>query len=147
MKGTARQIRFFWKRFFSFLLTATLPLLAFGILSVFITRSFVTTDIKRINDKLLNQLSSTIEFTFYQLDALLLTFSNSNRMNAAIENIYTDPTYYDLSFVSFIQEVLNTQINGRIFIDSIYIYYDKFPDRLLASPNGFVMFDSFPDNK
>ncbi len=147
MIGTARQIRFFWKRFFSFLLTATVPLLAFGIISIFIARSFVTTDIERINKKLLNQLSSTIEFTFYQLDALLLTFSSSTRMHTAIENIYKEPTYYDLTFVLFIQDVLNTQINGRIFIDSIYIYYDRFPDRLLTAPNGFVMLDSFPDNK
>ena len=117
MIGTARQIRFFWKRFFSFLLTATVPLLAFGIISIFIARSFVTTDIERINKKLLNQLSSTIEFTFYQLDALLLTFSSSTRMHTAIENIYKEPTYYDLTFVLFIQDVLNTQINGRIFID------------------------------
>ena len=132
---------------FSFLLTATVPLLAFGIISIFIARSFVTTDIERINKKLLNQLSSTIEFTFYQLDALLLTFSSSTRMHTAIENIYKEPTYYDLTFVLFIQDVLNTQINGRIFIDSIYIYYDRFPDRLLTAPNGFVMLDSFPDNK
>jgi two-component system sensor histidine kinase YesM len=129
------------------ILPMTLPLLVLGFSAVFVAKSYMNREIADLAVKQLEYLRDSLELSLYELDALNLTLSSNKTVVASVDNLFGSRSMdlADIATARWLSDSFNAQINARTYIDSVYFYLDKYPDRFLSTMDGIVRTDAFSD--
>jgi hypothetical protein len=113
------------------ILPMTLPLLVLGFSAVFVAKSYMNREIADLAVKQLEYLRDSLELSLYELDALNLTLSSNKTVVASVDNLFGSRSMdlADIATARWLSDSFNAQINARTYIDSVYFYLDKYPDR------------------
>lgn len=125
----------------------TLPLLVLGFSAVYVADSYMHKEIAELTTKQLDYLRDSLDLILYELDALNITLSSNKSVISSVDNLFglKRMDLSDIATARLVSDSFNAQINARTYIDSVYFYLDKYPDRFLSTMDGIVQASSFVD--
>ncbi|HWR11851.1 MAG TPA: histidine kinase [Rectinemataceae bacterium] len=130
------------------LIPVVVPLLMLGFAATYIADDFINREIATMTSRQLDNLKDMVDVTMFELDALNLTFSVNTKIISTVDELLSGlPLGVDeVSFSSVLNDILSAQSNARPYVDSIYFYLDRYPERLLSVTDGIMHMDSFADS-
>lgn len=139
--------RYFIRKYAASLLPVVVPLIVLGAVSVYITDNFFEREIVTATSRQIESLKDTLDQTVFDLDALNLAFgSNASIISSVDALLSTDSvTVEDALLARMITDLLNAQINARPYVESVYLYLDRYPDKLFTTDMGVVSVADYPD--
>lgn len=140
-----KKMKLFTKNLLMFISPLCVSIVVFLILSSLITMTYVKDQVYKNNIALLQKAKENMELAFDDLDAISINFSTNPGIIIALKNILNDPQFVDLQTYDVIKEFLDSYVNQRLYIDSIYVYFENSNNDFLATTQGLVNLDSFYD--
>lgn len=138
--------RFFIKNFISVVLPTVFSILLVGIISIIIIFQYIHRDIQKSNINLLSSVKNNVEFMVSDLDQYTLNFSTDPNIIVKVKQaLYSDVFTYEMfQNINIIQNFINTPVNARKYLHSVYIYYNHY-NKLLATDFGVTPLNRFYD--
>jgi two-component system sensor histidine kinase YesM len=138
---------FFVKSVLRFIIPLLIPLIILGGFSIVTTLSYIRTELNTSNYKMLEQIRSTIELMFNELDSVHYTLNYNSRLILRLRSLLTgnEASSNDIEAFNHFMSIVNAPTNIRPHIHSIYLYYDNADRNFLASNEGRVSLNSYND--
>lgn len=130
------------------LIPVAVPLLMLGFAAIYFANDFINREIATMTSRQLDNLKDMVDVTMFELDALNLTFSVNAKMVSTIDELLSGKPLgvEEITFSKTLNDILSAQSNARPYVDSIYFYLDRYPERLLSVTDGIMQMDSFMDS-
>jgi two-component system sensor histidine kinase YesM len=137
----------FLKRLLPYLLPLVLPLLVLAGGSILIARDFIGRQVATMTDRQLDNLRDMADVEMFEVDALNQTFSVNTKMISTMDEILAggSPGIEQIQSSKLFNDLLGAQINTRSYVDSVYFYIDRHPERFLSVPDGIVSAKDYID--
>jgi two-component system sensor histidine kinase YesM len=134
-------------RYLSIVLIPILVLLVMGTISIIINQKYAERQIRESNERTLEQISNSIDFTFQELDSLDVIFSTSAEFLVSLDRILASQAldFEQSKVLSAIQNFINVSAYARPYVESIYVYIQNGNDRLLTTNGGIVDLGDYSD--
>jgi two-component system sensor histidine kinase YesM len=118
-----------------------------GFLSVKNSQSYVVENEHRVNENVLNQTRDTLDAMMDELSILTLNFSINTQFQSSLKRILQKDffMYEDIRELSFIRNMLSISHYSRIYIQSIYVYFNNPLKQFITSEWSVTSLDKFPD--
>ncbi len=118
-----------------------------GSAAIYITDNFISREIATMTTRQMDNLKDMVDVTMFELDALNLTFSVNMTMISTLDNLLGGKSlsFEEVRLSKLLNEILSAQSNARPYVDSVYFYLDKHPDRFLSLSEGIVELKTYPD--
>lgn len=138
---------YFLRKLLLSLLPVVLPLLLLGSAAIYIANDFISREIASMTSRQLDNLKDMVDITMFELDALNLTFSVNMKVISTVDQMLKgEPLSVDeVSFSKMLNDILSAQSNARPYVDSIYFYLDRYPERFLSVSDGIMQVASYLD--
>lgn len=137
----------FFKNLFSYLVVLMIPFLVMGFFSVSITNRYISTHVNDKNLNVLDQTKGKIDLILLDLNTLSLNLmenpSTVNTLRTAMQS--THSTLDEMRALNMIQSFLNSIVNSKPYIHSVYVYYPNTLGRFLTTTNGMMSIDQYYD--
>lgn len=129
------------------LLPMLLAVLSLGIFAVVIITRYIEDDMQKSNVNLLDSASHNISLIMHDLDLYSHSFSTDPNIIAKTKELLNAEDYdYDMvQSVMFIKNIIDTPVNTREYLISVYMCYLGY-DSLLCSDLGLVRKEDFYDS-
>jgi two-component system, sensor histidine kinase YesM len=129
------------------LIPVVVPLLMLGFAAIYFANDFINREIATMTSRQLDNLKDMVDVTMFELDALNLTFSVNTKMVSTIDGLLNGKPLgvEEITFSKMLNDILSAQSNARPYVDSIYFYLDRYPERLLSVTDGIMQLDGFMD--
>lgn len=129
--------------FLRYLLIVLIPiavLLVMGTVSIVINQRYVSRQIVVSNMKAIEQIQSSFNLTFDELDSLAVSFSASPQFLQSLDSILTSKglTLKESQVLTTISDFINVSAYAHPYIYSIYVYIDNPADKILTTTDGIV---------
>lgn len=137
----------FLKKLLLSLLPVVLPLLMLGFAAIYFANSFISRETATATSRQLDNLKDMVDVTMFELDALNLTFSVNAKIISTVDDLLSGKSLgvEEVTFAKTLNDLLSAQSNARPYVDSIYFYLDRYPERLLSVTDGIMHMDTFMD--
>ena len=141
------HIAAFLRKLLLALLPVVIPLLLLGFSAIFIADEYISREIATMTSRQLDTLKDMVDITMFELDALNLTFSVNAKMISTLDRLLSGQTFgmEEVNYSKTLNDILSAQSNARPYVDSIYLYLDRYPQRILSVKDGIMELNSFPD--
>lgn len=139
--------KFFIKRLAKLQFLMTIPLLILGIVTTTLVFRVLQSRQMKSNISQMNVTMENIELMLNELDSLSLCIES----NAKISNKYysilnsNQLSYNTMKELDILRASLNSPVNARAYIYSIYVYYPNRNDRFILSNKGISVIGDFYD--
>lgn len=140
--------KWFIKSFVSFVLPLFVVLFLIGMFSIYFVYVSVLRELNKNNENLLIQIRSNVETILTEVNSLSLNFEYYTKASQYTD--YVDASIHTPEKRMVEEEMLNyinTIVNSRTYIHSIYIYINNSEKRFIVSNEGKVDPEQFLDNE
>jgi two-component system sensor histidine kinase YesM len=138
---------FFVHNFINITLPVLVVVILLGILVVYITMEGSRKTIETINEQTVGRIRESTELMFSEADTQSLNYTVSPRVILRFEELlrkeYTEKEYLDISYM--IQGFLDSAVNSKAFLHSIYIFLETDKENFFASSVGLANRLNFRD--
>ncbi|WP_099468587.1 cache domain-containing sensor histidine kinase [Konateibacter massiliensis] len=139
--------RFFLRNFLLVTLPVILVIVLLGWIAVYIINSSAQKAINDINIQTVSRIRESTELIFSEADAQSLNYSITPhvmlQLEALLENGYSDKEQMDTSYM--IKTFVDSNVNTKAYIHSLYIYLDNTHNNFFASFVGLANVSNFRD--
>lgn len=139
--------RFFLRNFLLVTLPVILVIVLLGWIAVYIINSSAKKSITDINTQTVSRIRESTELIFSEADAQSLNYSITPhvmlQLEALLENGYSDKEQMDTSYM--IKTFVDSNVNSKAYIHSLYIYLDNTHNNFFASFVGLANASNFRD--
>lgn len=141
------HIKFFVKNLVLFLIPMLIPMLILGTLSYHVTQKYVKSEAARNNTNLFSQIDRSIQLLFQEMDSLYLSFNRPETVYSLKEVLRTNLlTYEQNQLMNTLKNIINTPVNSRNYIESIYVYIENQNGYFITSyTEGLVRLGQYHD--
>lgn len=138
--------KFFFQNVLLFLIPLLIPTIVLGSLSIISTNRYTDGEINKNNTLTFHQMERNMELIFNEIDALGVSFGNSEVLTRLEEIFRTQKvTLENKRLIQAIQNYIDAPANSRPYIESIYVYVNNHYNQFLASGTGLTNFSQFHD--
>lgn len=143
----SRYKRRLFARYFGVTLIPVLFFLVTGTLSVILAQRFVSRELVALNQRSLWQVRDAIELILNETNSLALSLSTDPEFYLSAEQILTTKlaTVDDLKRLRSLTSGLNSTVNTRQYLHSIYVSLNNQPDRLITTTDFVTDAAGFAD--
>lgn len=129
---------FFVKNLLTFIFPTLIPLTILGISLIMIIQTNLKNEINEHNMNMLNQAKLNLELTFDELDTLNLNLITNPAIYLNLRDILkaSEYTLEQLTQLNTIRNFLDSPANAKLYIHSIYVYFDNDKHRFLSTSSG-----------
>ena len=132
--------RFFIHNLVLLTLPVVLVVLLLGFMALYITMDSTSKSIQSINEQTTDRIQESTELIFNEADAQSLNYSVSPyvmlRLEALLKNGYSDKPDLDVSYM--ISTFLDSNVNSKAYLHSIYLYLNNENGNFFASSVGLA---------
>lgn len=141
--------RFFLRNFLLVTLPVVLVIILLGLITIYIINSSTKRSITDINTQTVNRIRESTELIFSEADAQSLNYSITPhvmlQLESLLENGYSDKEHMDTSYM--IKTFVDSNVNSKEYIHSLYIYLDNTHNNFFASFVGLANVSNFRDTE
>ena len=139
--------KFFLKNLMLFLTTLLIPIFILGAFSILVTQRFIKENVEDSNMNILMQSMENIEMIVKEVNSLSLNFGSDPVMTKRLKGILSSTEYSleEIDSLNFIKNTVDIPVNTKLYIHSIYVYFNNEQNRFLSSKDGVTNLDSFSD--
>jgi two-component system sensor histidine kinase YesM len=138
---------FFLHNFINVTLPVLVVVILLGILAVYITMEGSRKTIETINEQTVGRIRESTELMFSEADTQSLNYSVSPHVVLRLEELlrkeYTEKEYLDISYM--LRNFLDSAVNSKAFLHSIYIFLETGKENFFASSVGLANRLNFRD--
>jgi two-component system sensor histidine kinase YesM len=131
---------FFIHNFINVTLPVLVVVILLGVLAVYITMEGSRKTIEAVNEQTIGRIRESTELMFSEADTQSLNYSASPHVMLRLEELlmkeYTEKEYLDVSYM--IQTFLDSAVNSKPFLHSIYIFLETDKENFFASSVGLA---------
>ncbi|MCL2163614.1 MAG: sensor histidine kinase [Oscillospiraceae bacterium] len=139
---------FFLRKLASFLIPIVIPVVLLGALSITLTQKYIKDIITTYNSNLLHQNRDYLELVLKEIDALYLNFARNPISIQILKQLFSSERL-DLEQVAKLntyKSQINSVVNSKPYIHSIYIYAGNAGDKFLSTSSGLSNINDNIDN-
>jgi two-component system sensor histidine kinase YesM len=142
-----RYKRRLFVRYFGMTLIPVLFFLVTGTLSVVLAQRYVSRELASLNLRNLRQVRDSFEIILRETDSLALSMSTDPEFYLSAEKILTSSlsTFSDLRQQRWLTSGVNSAVNTRQYLRSLYVYVNRQPDRLITTTESVIGVADFAD--
>lgn len=139
--------KFFLRNFFILALPTVIVVTLLGYMTIFITYEMTSKSIHTVEEQTLSRVKESAGVIFSEADAQSLNYSISPyvmlKLESLLENGYVDKNHMDISYM--IKTFLDSNVNSKQFLHSIYIYLINSNDNFFVSGVGLANKSNYAD--
>lgn len=140
--------RMFLKSLASYMLPVLIPIIVLGMLSIFITQTFIKESIVKSSASALVLIKTHMQSMFDEIYSLNLNFSTNTELlyglNRFLRSPYINPDDYAMQ--KMVKNMLSATSNARPYISSIYLYTENKDGRFLTTTGDIASLSSYFDS-
>lgn len=142
-----RYKRRLFARYFGMTLIPALFFLVTGTLSVVLAQKYVSEELAALDLRNLRQVRDAFEIILNETNSLALSMSTDPEFYLSAEKILTSSlsTVEDLRQQRWLTSGINSAVNTRRYLRSLYIYVDRQPGRLITTTESVIGTADFAD--
>jgi two-component system sensor histidine kinase YesM len=132
--------KFFLRNLFFIALPTVLVVALLGCMAIFMIYNITSKTINTVEEQTVSQIQDSAEVIFSEADAQSLNYSISPyiliKLESLLENGYSDKANMDISYM--IKTYLDSNVNSKLFLHSIYIYLNNSHNNFFVSGLGLA---------